>query len=157
MDNTVLYEEEKIPFGMKTPIEKSKFGSSSKVTPRYNQNDENYQQYTPHVVQQRPADLNGKNLRQSSLVKSYVDSEFISPKSGSESVSVPLNFTSENDVNGRSSMYSSSMQDMVNSRSKRLWKAGASIISGGLSTPMDKKTTVRIRGKQTGKIIAPTV
>ena len=63
---------------------------------------------------------------------------------------MPFNFTSE-DANGRSSIYSNSaQQEMQNSRSRRLWKAGASIISGGMNTPAEKKTTVRIRGKQTG-------
>ena len=64
----------------------------------------------------------------------------MSPNSHSCSVSVPFNFTSDQDGQERSSMYG---------RSSKLRKAAASIMSGSMdSTPFDRKTIVRIRGKQ---------
>lgn len=51
-------------------------------------------------------------MRKDSVLKSYNESQFVSPKSISESVSVPFNFASENDIHGRSSMYSNSSQAM---------------------------------------------
>ena len=67
-------------------------------------------------------------------------------------MSIPFNFSSEN-ANGVSSMYGSSSNEIANPRSKRLWKAGFSIIGGGVNISADKITTVRIRGKQTGIIL----
>ena len=85
-------------------------------------------------------------LRKESVIKSYDEPEVIFSKSISGSVSVPFNFQSDHDVQGGSSMYSNSSRRQKYPPS-RLRGAGASIMGNAKSHSLDKKTTVRIRGK----------
>ena len=165
----LLYDEEvKSLNNGRVLKEKSKFNSSNRLASK----EEINQILTPNkkIYSSIPREFEQdfQDQQKDSGFKSYAEGGFVSPKLSNlvargkiiyhnlgnvatESVSVPFNFTSE-DANGRSSIYSNSAQDMQNSRSRRLWKAGASIISGGLNSPVEKTTTVRIRGKQTGII-----
>jgi hypothetical protein len=120
---------------------KSKFGSSKKMVRPFDsdlQIKSEEMLYEEELKKFQNAEIERK---QDSLMKSIAEHDFVSPKSGSDSVSVPFNFTSDNEGYERSSG--------VNFRPNRLRMAGASILSGSQSNGFDKKTTVRIRGKQT--------
>ena len=79
-------------------------------------------------------------MRKQPIYRSYAENGYMSPNSNTGSLSIPFNFTSDQDAYERSSMYN---------RSSQLRKAAASILSSSENAPFEKKTTVRIRGKQT--------
>lgn len=107
-----------------------KYGSDNDINPSNIMQQSVPNEFTPAIY----------DSRKLPVYKSYAENEFFSPTSHSGSVSIPFNFTSDQDGYERSSVFG---------RSNQLRKAGASIMSGSIDPSFDKKTTVRIRGKHT--------